>query len=115
MDVDRQDSRGLIEVGDDQRSDFVRASGDGGEVLYEGAAEGDVRDGDELSVLVNRGEHQLQGKRHAVGRRNAMDLSSLALQCVIDVVIRRKIQSVRDDLIACAVPIEAGDDHLLAQ
>ncbi len=103
-----------IEVGDDGRADFVGAGGNGGEILQVGTAKGYVRDADELGALVDGGEDVLERDGEAVGRGNGDDLRALAGEAVVDVVVRREVEAVGNELVARAAPVETGGDDGLA-
>ena len=77
-DVDGEDAGGLVEIGDCKGADLMSAVGDGGEVLDEGGAEGDVRDADQPGLVVDGGEDGFEGDGDAVGGGDRDDAGALA-------------------------------------
>src|SRR6202012_6177958 len=95
-------------------SDFMRAVGDGSEVLQIRTAEGDMRDAHEEGLLVDGGEDFFERNGHAVGRGDRDDPRALSRKAVVDVVVRGEVEAIGDEFVAGAAPIETGGNDRLA-
>src|SRR5689334_9683720 len=72
-----------------------------------------MRNRDKLRLFVDGGEQRLQRQCHAVRGSKPAYASSLPLESVIDVVVGREVQAVRDELVPGSIPIEAGSHDRL--
>ncbi len=99
----------------------MRPLGNRLQVQQRGAAEGHVRDADQLRVLVDRVQNTLERHRKPVRRRRHRDdMRPLPLQTEVDVVVRREVEPIRHQLIAriraltARAPVKAARHDRLA-
>ena len=88
--------------------------GDSGEVEKGRTAKSDMRDADQLSLLVDGVEDMVKRYGDAIGRSDGYDLCSQPLEAIVDVVVRGKVQPITDQLVAVSAPVETGSHDRLA-
>ncbi len=99
----------LKSVEQDHGADLVGAVDDRLGVIDVGAAEDDVRDGDDKGLLVDGGEHFFGRNVDAVGGDH-LDAGAALTLGVPEVHHRREVQVGVNDLVAFAAEVEAGGD-----
>src|SRR6266568_1771232 len=102
---------GLKEIEDDVGADAVSAFDDGAGIDDGGAAEEHQGNGDEKSVLVNRGENFFERDADAVLTGNGFDAGAETGLFVVEILDGGKFEVHQDDFVARATEIETGTDN----
>src|SRR2546426_6035757 len=109
--VNRDGAGGLKEIEDDVGADAVGAFDDGAGVDDSGAAEEHQGNGDEESVLVNRGENFFERDADAVLTGNGFDAGAETRLFVVEILDGGKFEVHQDDFVARAAEIKTGTDN----